>query len=265
MVYNLSGITQEVTTVHPDLVFFQEIDQNAKRSHGISHITLMTEKMPGYQAAYARNLNVAYLPYPLPTTIGHVDSGIETLSSFPISSAMRISLPDPFRWPVRAFNLKRCLLVSRIPVDNGKELVAVNLHLEAYDSGEGKEAQTEKLAAFMQKEREKGNYVIVGGDFNQYFSNIDYSRYYPDNATWMPGILDTSRFPKGWQCLMDNSLPSCRSLQVVYEGSEKEGFPYFLIDGFIVSDNIKVKSVETQNLDFAFSDHNPVVLKAELQ
>ena len=50
-----------------------------------------------------------------------------------------MQLPCPFSWPTRIANLKRCLLVERIPIaDSDKELVLVNLHLEAYDDGEGK-------------------------------------------------------------------------------------------------------------------------------
>jgi len=45
--------------------------------------------------------------------------------------------------------------------------VLVNLHLEAYDSGEGKIAQTKLLVEFLEQEYAKGNYVIAGGDFNQ--------------------------------------------------------------------------------------------------
>lgn len=50
-------------------------------------------------------------------------------------------------------NLKRCLLVSRISVEGtDREFVLVNLHLEAYDDGEGKIAQTRQLAALLEAE-----------------------------------------------------------------------------------------------------------------
>lgn len=91
-----------------------------------------------------------------------------------IESSERVALLCPFKWPVRLANLKRCLLVTRIPVeDTGKELVIINLHLEAYDKGERKIAQTKLLKDYLEKECEKGNYVIAGGDFNQVFSNIE--------------------------------------------------------------------------------------------
>ena len=66
--------------------------------------------------------------------------------------------------------------VNRIPIENSdKQLVIVNLHLEAYDSGEGKIAQTNMLADILRTEAEAGNYVIAAGDFNQAFSGTDTS------------------------------------------------------------------------------------------
>lgn len=101
-----------------------------------------------------------------------VNSGLLTTTVYDIDSAERISLPCPFNWPVSTANLKRCLLVSYLPISGtSSKLVIVNLHLEAYDDGEGKIAQTKQLREFIQSEYEKGNYVIAGGDFNQIFPN----------------------------------------------------------------------------------------------
>ena len=98
-------------------------------------------------STFAYNFNSQYVPYPIPQ-IGHVESGLLTLTNNEINYSERVKLPCPFSWPVRIVNLKRCLMVDRSPVydaqgnDTGKELVLINLHLEAYDSGEGKIAQT---------------------------------------------------------------------------------------------------------------------------
>ena len=39
---------------------------------------------------------------------------------------------------------------------------------------------------------------------------------------------------------------------------------YYIIDGFIVSNNIKINNVETIDHDFQYSDHNPVSLSIQL-
>lgn len=124
-------------------------------------------------------------------------SGVLTLSAYQPAQAQRQSLPVPFKWPIRVANLKRCLLVERIPVaDSGRELVLINLHLEAYDDGEGKAAQTRQLLDFIHQEYEKGNYVIAGGDFNQTFEGVQ--RFGGQlEGKWTPGVFTEDELPQG--------------------------------------------------------------------
>lgn len=257
---NLDGILNEIASVDPDIFFMQEVDQNSKRSHFIDQTAMFRERFEGYTSAFAYNYNVNYVPYPWPT-LGKVKSGIMTFSQYPVKDCSRIQLPVSFSWPVRTANLKRALLVSRIPVkDTDKELVLVNLHLEAYDSGEGKVAQTKMLADFLNQEYEKGNYVIAGGDFNQIFSSEDPGIYPTKEGTWQPGVIDVDGINGEWSFLMDEKVPSCRSLDEPYAGADHDDFQYYLIDGFIVSGNIKVNEFANQDLGFVCSDHNPVVM-----
>ncbi len=261
---NLQGIVNGLTAEAPDIFFIQEADVDATRSHHINELGTLQTVFSSYASTFANNFKVVYIPYPIPP-LGAVDAGIATFSQYPVTSAERIQLPCPFSWPIRTVNLKRCLLVSRVPVANSdKALVLVNLHLEAYDSGEGKIAQTKMLVEILNAEREKGNYVIAGGDFNQTFSNVDTSMYPSLNEQWQPGLIETEEIGGGWQFLMDNGTPSCRSLKEIYAGADKSTFQYYLIDGFIVSDNIRVESVETVDYDFVCTDHNPVVMKITL-
>ena len=263
---NVQGFIDEINTIQPDILFLQEVDVNSKRSYKINQKETIMESTTGYNASYARNFKVEYVPYPLPT-IGKVDSGIMTFSKYDVTEATRVALPNPFSYPVRMANLKRCLLVSRIPVEGSdKELVLVNLHLEAFDDGEGKVAQTKILREFMQKEMEAGNYVIAGGDFNQTFTNVDASMYpKTSDEVWQPGVLDINDFGDGWQFFMDNQAPTCRSTDKALLGNDPETFQYYMIDGFIVSDNVQVESVATQDLKFEHTDHNPVVMKVTLK
>ena len=262
---NLDGIREKLQALSPDFIILQEVDINSSRSYGIDERTVLRDAAPGAAEAFAYNFNSLYIPYPLPP-IGHVEGGLFTLSAAQPRTAERISLPVPFSWPVRLLNLKRCLLVSRYPVKGtDKELVLVNLHLEAYDSGEGKEAQTRQLVTFMQEEYAKGNYVIAGGDFNQRFSNVDQSAYPVYKTTWQPGVINAEDFGSDFSLLMDNSAPTCRSLDRPLAGDSLESFQFYLIDGFIVSANVTADAVETMDFGFTCSDHNPVRMTFTLE
>lgn len=264
---NMAGILEELGKMDPDIVFLQEVDRDSTRSRHIDEYELVQSILIEQQSSFANNFKVAFLPYPIPP-IGKVDSGVATFSSYPIASSERVQLPIPFSWPVRMANLKRCVLVSRVPVEGtDKELVLMNLHLEAYDSGEGKVAQTKMLAQLLQAEAEKGNYVIAGGDFNQIFSSADVNAYPNLGGEWTPGLIDVDAIEGDWQFLMDASAPSCRSLRTPLKGADPDPskFQYYLIDGFIVSGNLRVDSLATQDLGFVNTDHNPVLMQVTLQ
>ena len=259
---NMEAIASEVSAQDPDIIMFQEIDLDSSRSYHIDE-TNYFDGMGYNNMAFANNFKVAYFPFPIPP-YGKIDSGIATYSKYATSSATRVQLPCPFSWPVRTINLKRCLLITRIPVEGGKELVIVNLHLEAYDDGEGKAAQAEMLMGILNEETAKGNYVIAGGDFNQTFSNIaDNFPVYPEQ--WQPADMDVSPYEADWQFLMSSDIASCRSLYAPLEGNDPNSLQYYIIDGFIVSSNIRVDSYEIVDLGFESSDHNPQVLNITLE
>ncbi|MEE8814855.1 MAG: endonuclease/exonuclease/phosphatase family protein [Lachnospiraceae bacterium] len=260
---NLATLRAEISSLSPDITFLQEVDTDSARSYHIDEVSFLGEG--GASSDFAYNYRVVFVPYPVPP-MGKIYSGVATQTDLSVSSATRIALPCPFKWPVRVGNLKRCLLVNRVPVDgSSKELVLVNLHLEAYDDGEGKAAQTKVLCDFLKSEYEKGNYVIAGGDFNQTFSGTDTSMYPDKEGTWQCGILDESDFPTTFQFCQDSSTPTCRSLDIPYAGADHDTFQYYVIDGFIVSDNVEVQSCRTQDLAFTATDHNPVLMEVRLK
>lgn len=244
----------------PDIIMLQEVDVNSSRTYGIDQSGVLC----GANSVHALNYSCPFVPFPLPP-IGRVNSGVFTSTDHAIASAERIALPCPFSWPVSTANLKRCLLVSYMPIEGSdKQLVLVNLHLEAYDDGEGKAAQTAQLKEFIRAEYEKGNYVIAGGDFNQVFpgSLQAYPNITPD--LWSPGVLTEDMIPEGWSYAFDASSPTCRLLNQPYDPTDKENTQFYVIDGFILSPNVKVESIETLDMSFEFSDHNPVMLNVVL-
>ena len=256
----LAGIGAQLGLGDYDLVILQEVDTDSKRTYGIDE----AKQLSVGQSVHALNYSCPFVPIPWPP-IGKVHSGLMTSSEYRIDSAVRIALPCPFSWPLSTANLKRCLLVSRLPIEGSdSELVLVNLHLEAYDDGAGKIAQTQQLMGLLQEEYEKGNYVIAGGDFNQTFPGS--LEVYPmiDPELWTPGVLENESLPEGFSYVYDLSSPSCRLLNQPYDPSDTEHTQHYIIDGFIVSPNVTVEEAETLDLGFADSDHNPVRMRVVL-
>ncbi|WP_242622624.1 endonuclease/exonuclease/phosphatase family protein [Lachnoclostridium sp. Marseille-P6806] len=274
---NMEAILEELRQEAPDAVLLQEVDAGSARSYNLDETALLHAAFPEQAGSVAPNMRVPFIPYPIPP-IGKVDAGVMTLSRLRVTDAARLQLPVPFTWPVRIANLKRCLMASRIPVvdennaETGKELVLVNLHLEAYDSGEGKAAQTAMLRDFLNEEAAKGNYVIAGGDFNQRFSSVDPSLYPELEGMWHCGELDVSEFGDEWDFVTDAGTPTCRSLDKSYVNADgtapshdPSAFQFYVIDGFIISRNVELADVRTKDLGFAHSDHNPVVMQVTLR
>ena len=261
---NVNAMIDAVQATDPDILLFQEVDTNAKRSYYINELAMLETAFGElYQSAFAENFKAGFVPLPLYNPTGKVDAGIATFSKYTVSAATRVQLPIPFSWPMRLFNLKRCLLIERLPIRGSeKELVLINLHLEAYDDGEGKAKQLALLMDTMQEEYEKGNYVIAGGDFNQTFSTTAYQKY-PKRNDWVCPVIDAADYPS-FTFRMDDTHPTCRSLSQPYSGADKPDFQYYMIDGFIVSNNVEIQTLETLDLGFRNTDHNPVLLSAVL-
>lgn len=264
---NIAGVASILEREAVDAVFLQEVDLDSKRSYGVNEAQALANTLTASSMAYGVNYRCQYVPYPWPM-MGRVEGGLITFNEWNAAGkATRVALPGSFSWPVSMCQLKRCLLVERVPVSGtDKELVLVNLHLEAYDSGgQGKAAQTKVLYELLQKEYEKGNYVIAGGDFNQTFDTVPEDLYpLKETEHFMPGRIDTTALGEGWTFACDPSVPTSRLLNEPYDPAS-ENTQYYMLDGFILSPNVTLGSVTTLDEGFACSDHNPVRLEAILQ
>ena len=265
---NISATAEDTLANNPDFVFYQEVDVDSTKSNNVDEVSIYTNKFKDFAYTRAINYKVDYIPYPLPP-LGKVDSGLLTFSKYKIDNSVRMSLPCMFSWPLRVANLKRCLSINRLPIDGDSEheLVLINLHLEAFDDGEAKKAQTEALKKVLDEELNvKNNYVIAGGDFNQIFESVKDTFPIRPNV-WTPGKIKDEEFEAINYQVCTDTKESCRAVNQPYitTGDKKVDNQFYIIDGLLVSRNITVKSkgVMTE-YDFAHSDHNPYKLSFSL-
>ncbi len=258
---NTKGALDAVNSVNPDFVFFQEVDIDGDRSYHVDQSAIISKGMTGYDRVFAQNYDSAYLFYPFNEPIGANKSGMMTMSRYNITSSVRRSLPIESSL-YKFLDLDRAYSVSEVPTANGKKLVMYNVHLSAYTSdGTIANEQLKMLASDMKKQYEKGNYVIAAGDFNKDLL-IDSSKYFErkgdEDFTWAKPI-DTSLLPTGFTVHTGSNLPTCRNADSAYRG---DGTDFVLsVDGVIISPNVKTVSVNTLDVGFKYSDHNPVKME----
>ena len=185
-----------------------------------------------------------------------------TLSQAEITSSKRYSLPIETNFN-KFVDLDRAFTVSRMPVKNGHEFITINTHLSAFTKDRSiQAAQLKKIFDVMESEYKKGNYVMVAGDYNHDVlgNSPDVFSTSKKRETWTHPF-PKEELPAGFHLptgkLAEEKKPSARALNEPY----KQGKTYTtLIDGFLVSDNINVEAVHIKDMQFKYSDHNPVYL-----
>ena len=261
---NTEGAIAAAAAQTPDFLLLQEVDEDSQRSFGVNQAAAFEAAFPDSASVFASNFHSAYLAYPLLKPHGAVQSGLLTLSTYAIDSAVRRSLPVDDGFPQKFFDLDRCCTVLRLPVEGGHELVLINVHMSAFDEGGKIRAlQMDMLHIMLQEERQNGNYVVVGGDFNHALCGTETTFNSQQNVPSWVAVFDEDSLPEGFSvaCATNkNEVATCRSTDMPYtKGVNYEA----VLDGFIVSDNVSASAL---NLDEGYenSDHNPVLLQFTL-
>lgn len=259
------GVIATLQSLGPDFCLLQEVDVDSTRSYHVDQLAVLERAFPGHQVVFASNFHSAFLAYPPHDMHGSVESGLLTLSDVCVTSATRRSYPIDEGFPQRFFDLDRCFSVVRIPTDDGHDLVLVNNHMSAYNEGGVYRAkQFQLLMGYLEAERDAGNYVIAGGDWNHALAG---SRELYESQQLPPewvSPLDEAELPECLSVVTAENLvdvASCRGSDIPYE----PGVTYRVtVDGFIVSDNVSAKA-RNVDMGFAYSNHNPVFLTFELE
>lgn len=261
---NINGVKSQVQELSKNTDFFmlQEVDANSKRSYYINQVKAISEVLPGYASTFAPNYNVKFVAFPFSQPMGKVLSGLANYSPYKSIENTRFQLPGSFGFPKRVFYLDRCMLLNRYQLPNNKQLVVINTHKEAYDNGGIKEQEMQYMKKIILTEYEKGNYVVVGGDWNQCPPNFDNKTFLKPNMQLQEQLNIKSDFmPQDWHWIYDPKVATNR----------KNDFPFnpettftTLIDFFLISPNIQALQVKGVSTGFDFSDHQGVWMKVKL-
>ena len=262
---NTNGEINTMKKINADFMLFQEIDVDSSRSYHVNQVKKMSQNFANYEEIFANNFHSPYLLYPLNDPHGAVQSGLLSLSKYPVEQATRRKYPVSTSFITKFTDLDRCFTVMKIPVTNGHKLILINSHMSAYDKGgKMRVKQLKLLNSVMESEYKKGNYVIVGGDFNHTFGRkmLTHFKSQQEIPDWVSVLSSKDLAPdiRMVHAKNENTVPTCRGTDISYQ----KGKTYTtVIDGFLVSKNVQATS-ENINTEFAYADHNPVKLSFKL-
>ena len=266
VIKDINGLADAAAAFSPDFVLFQEVDTDSTRSYHVDQRVMMEEKFPDFAEVFAVNYHSAFLMYPFTQPHGASNSGIMTLSRTAVTSAERrqFEISSGFS---KFLDLDRCYSVSRIPVSDRKELILYNVHASAYGGSDAiRTSQMTQLMNDMKSEYDKGNYCVCGGDFNHDFTGDSTLVLGGDELTefgWAQPF-PTDLIPDGIsQCLAYDDpelIPTCRNCDVP-AGPDCQ---VFVVDGFLISDNVRCLELHNVDAEFQYSDHNAVVMRFAL-
>lgn len=259
---NMEGIKNTLLPyVGYDFLLLQEVDQDSKRTYHTNEYEEIKELFEGYSSYFGTNYDVGFVPIPLKEPMGKVKSGLMTLSLHCPVRVERHAFPGNYKWPVKLFMLDRCFLVNRFQLNKQRELLIINTHNSAYDDGSLRAQQMDYLSDYLLREYESGNYIIVGGDWNQTPYGVEpelpYHRFDADNLSYVEKDYPAA----GWTWAYDTEIPTNRRVAIPYD---RDSSLTTIIDYYLLSPNIELEHVETLDLDFKYSDHQPVLLQASL-
>jgi endonuclease/exonuclease/phosphatase family metal-dependent hydrolase len=252
---NLSGITQYLHQQQPDVFLLQEVAKPSLVNRRVDVLESVTRTLPHYQRVYMSDFRTRWIPPPFNVNVG--------LAVFVRQELRMIShnheLPlEPRR--MLFFRKHYQCVVNRIPTGHPtRQWVIINIHLAAFDEkADIRKQQLAVLRELAAREFEEGHYVIIGGDWNMRLVETHFSHTTnEEHLFWIQDMPDYA-FPDGWQIVADPVTPSVRTNYQPYIAGENY---VGVIDGFVASPNVRVQSVETTDLQFEYSDHQPVAAR----
>jgi hypothetical protein len=163
-------------------------------------------------------------------------------------------------WPARLW--RDSPYYYQLTIQHHFRLECISVDLPPEDDSASIQEMLEDIQIIATREYEAGDHVILGGDWGMmppFFRQEMFSTggAAPEGIVQMPADW----LPVDWTIAYDPMNPTMRSLN----GSFNDHTPRTTTDFFICSPNVRVMEVQTVDMGFRFSNHQPVKMKVILQ
>jgi endonuclease/exonuclease/phosphatase family metal-dependent hydrolase len=252
VIENLAAIKTYLTSSNTDIIMLQEVSKRSWSTYQLNVHDAIKQSFPNYDWTYSDDIRTRWLAWPLTTRMGNA-----TISRIPLLSAETRALPLEPGFFLGVFRKEYKMHIVRLHQE--VEWIFINLHLSAFDSSKDsiREQQLQTVMAFAKEEYAKGNHVVLGGDWNLRLTPTEFPHKTPQEHLFWIRDLPPKTAPEGWQWAIDPNVPTVRTANQPYREGENH---VLIIDGFLVSPNVEVLSVHTDDLRFEHTDHHPVII-----
>lgn len=233
-----------------DVVIVEEIARGGPVNYWVDLKARVDTALAGRNSVFFADFKTRLMPWPLRMEHGQA-----------IYSRPRIEAPDVVALPAEdsgIFGVRRryASVVARLPMANGPGWTIASVHLAAFDADAAvRTRQLHEVLAWAQREYASGRHVVLGGDWNFQLAETNFPYTTEERFLFWLFPFPHDALPEGWRIAADPSTPSVRTNERPYRPGENYTT---VIDGFIVSPNVAIESVEGINLDFEHTDHQPV-------
>jgi len=250
---NRAGIVQHLKDHPVDIALLQEVAEPGLLSRGVDLAGYIAETVyHGMDRSFHLDMSTALIPPPL--RFAH---GSAIYSNRKIKSARTSPLPVEPKFAAGIIKKMYVAHIAEIPIAGRTQgWIIMNIHLAAFDdNATARTAQLQEVLDIAAAYYDAGNYVVVGGDWNLEFEPSTMPHNTASNCRFWIHPFPKEMVPEGWTLATDTTNPTVRTVHQPY--ARGENYTTY-IDGFLTSPNVSVRALTTQDLQFAFSDHQPV-------
>ena len=168
LAYNLDEVARVIRDEQPDVVLLQEVDDGAKNTDYGNQLALLQARVADLYPCSTEAFYWKSDFVPDRHIFGSVGRKLATLSRYQLDSAERLHLPSSSgNFISRLFQPQPALLVSYLPLSDGRRLAVTNTHLSGVASGgDVQQRQVATVRQLQQSFEQNGTLWITGGDFN---------------------------------------------------------------------------------------------------
>lgn len=250
---NVAGIESFlISQADADVVLIQELAGSGPVNYWINVRDRVNHALRDRDVLFYSDFKTRLIPPPLRLAHGQG-----------IYAARRVEGADIVALPAEDggfFGVRRRYASPLVRLAGNDNWTIVSVHLAAFDEDASvRTRQLRELMTWAEAEYARGRRVIIGGDWNFQLAETDFAHTTEERFLFWLFPFPMNALPEGWSIAADSAIPSVRTNHRPYVSGENY---VTTIDGFIVSPNVEVLSVNGFDLGFAHSDHQPVRLRA---